>query len=639
MRHRLPIVALLLLVVVVAGACVAVPGPSARPSPATQAIQPTLLNLDMTAALATNPLPVADLFDLTRRLKGREGAPALPFTAARQSAPDESIGAATEFWTYDFDAKKNVKVSATLRVLTDHSKWWVENGVTIDAVALQTTATTFETKIYPADRTAYGSEWTPGIDADPRVDILVARIPGRAAGYFSSADEYPVWVNQFSAEREMIYINATSARLATEGLYGVLAHEFCHMIQFNKRKRSVVWFTEGQAQLCERFAGQPTGFDQQFLRQPDTQLSSWGELANPDATLHYGAALLFLEFLRQHAGGDDLINALLAHGIDTPLDVDAVLKAHGQPGMDEQFADFVAANALIGSSPDAKYAYSGNRLSAAGPSAQDRVTSGNEFKTTVHEYAARYVTLPQAAVHVKFSGQTTQRVIPTDAHSGRSLWWSDRVDGLDSTLTREVDLTSATKATLSFWSWYEIEPDFDYGYVSVSTDGGKRWTALKTGATTADDPNGNNLGNGMTGNSGNGAKPAWVQQIADLGAYAGKKVQLRFEYVTDGALNFNGLAIDDVAIPEIGFSDDAEQDNGWAANGFIRSSNVVKQRYVVQIIRPGATTAVERHIVEDGVLELDVDGSKDRRAPTLAITAIAPRSTEPVGVTVGATAK
>ena len=626
-RLRLALVALL-----VAGACVGVPDPSARPSPTVQ---------DMTAALAKNPLPVADLFDLTRRLKGRDGVPALPFTAARQNAPDEGIGATTEYWTYDFDAKKNVKVIATLRVITDHSKWWVENGVTVDLAALQTTATTFETKIYPADRAAYGSEWTPGIDADPRVNILVARIPGRAAGYFSSADEYPVWVNQFSAEREMIYVNAIQARFASDNMYSVLAHELCHMIQFNKRVRSDVWFTEGQAQLCERFVTSGNGFDQLFLRQPDTQLNDWSDL-DKDATLHYGAALLFLEFLRQHAGGDDLINALLAHGIDTPLDVDAVLKARGQPGMEAQLADFVVANALIGSNPEAKYAYSGSRLTAAGPSSQDRVAAGSEIKTTVHEYAARYIALPQVPVHLTFSGQTTQRVIPTDAHSGRSFWWSDRVDGLDSTLTREVDLSGASKATLSFWSWYEIEPDFDYGYVSVSTDGGTRWTTLKTEATTTDDPNGNNLGNGVTGHSGSGAKPAWAKQTADLGAYAGKKVQLRFEYVTDGALNFNGLAIDDITIPEIGLADDAEQDNGWTANGFIRSSNVVKQRYIVQVIRPGssgATSAVERYIVENGVLEIDVDGSKDRKAPLLAITPVAPRSTEPVGFSVTATAK
>lgn len=593
--------------------------------------------LDMTDTLAKNPLPIADLFDLTRRLRGRDGAPAAAFQSARQTPPNEPVGTETQFWIYDFDAKKNLKVTATVRVLTDHAKWWVENGVTVDAAALQTTASTFETKIYPADRGAYGSEWSPGIDADPRIDILVARIPGRAAGYFSSADELPLWINEFSAEREMIYVNSLSARFASDNIYSVLAHEYCHMIQFNKRVRSIVWFNEGQAQLCERFVVAGNGFDQMFLRQPDTQLDDWSDL-DKDATLHYGAALLFLEFLREHAGGDDLMNALMAHGVDTPLDVDTVLKARGQPGMDEQFADFVAANALIGSNPDPKLAYASTRLSPAAPTAQDRATPGNDFQATVHEYAARYVAVPQTPVHVKFSGPTTQRLIPTDAHSGHMTWWSDRVDGLDSTLTRPVDLSAVTKATLSFWSWFDIEPDFDYAYVSVSTDG-QRWTTLKTEATTTDDPNGNNLGNGMTGRSAGGSKPAWVKQTADLSPYAGKKVQLRFEYVTDAALDFNAFALDDVAIPEIGFTDDAETDAGWVMNGFIRSSNVVKQRFLVQVIHFGATPTVERHIVENGALELDVDGSKDRKPPIVAVSGLAPRTTETVAFTLSVSAK
>ena len=620
---------LALAALVVALSCVATPTPTPDTSAAVT---------DMTDALAKNPIPVADLFDLTRRLRGRDGQPAAAFTTAKQAPPNEAVGNETPFWIYDFDAKKNVKVTATLRVLTDHSKWWVENGVTTDAAALQTTATTFETKIYPADRAAYGSEWSPGIDADPRIDVLVARIPGRAAGYFSSADELPVWINEFSAEREMIYVNSLSARFASDSFYSVLAHEFCHMIQFNVRKRSIVWFDEGHAQLCERFVNVANGFDQQFLRQPDTQLNDWSDL-DKDATLHYGAALLFLEFLREHAGGDDLINALLKHGVDTPLDMDTVLKARGQPGMDEQFADFVAANAVIGASPDPKLAYANTRLSPAGPTAQDRVSPGNDLRTTVHEYGARYVSLPQTPIHLKFTGPTTQRIIATDAHSGHWTWWSDREDAMDTTLTRAVDLSSVTRATLSFWSWFDVEQDFDYVYVSVSADG-QKWTTLKTEATTTDDPNGNNLGNGMTGKSGGGAKPAWVKQTADLSAYAGKKVQLRFEYVTDAALDFDAFALDDIAIPEIGFTDDVEKaDSGWTANGFIRSSNVVAQRYVVQVIHFGATPTIERHFVDNGTLELDVDGSKDRKAPILAVSALAPRSTQTTPFTVSVSAK
>jgi hypothetical protein len=66
---------------------------------------------------------------------------------------------------------------------------------------------------------------------------------------------------------------------------------------------------------------------------------------------------------------------------------------------------------------------------------------------------------------------------------------------------------------------------------------------------------------------------------------------------------------------------------------------VVKQRYVVQLIRFGTASTVERHVVESGALELDVDASKDRKAPILAVSGIAPRSTQTISFTVSATAK
>ena len=86
----------------------------------------------------------------------------------------------------------------------------------------------------------------PGIDADPRMNVLIARIPGQAAGYYSSTDEQPRWIYEFSAEREIIFINMPNGgRLATDGIYGTIAHEICHMIQFNKRARSIVVSSNG----------------------------------------------------------------------------------------------------------------------------------------------------------------------------------------------------------------------------------------------------------------------------------------------------------------------------------------------------------------------------------------------------------
>ena len=105
---------------------------------------------------------------------------------------------------------------------------------------------------------------------------------------------------------------------------------------------------------------------------------------------------------------------------------------------------------------------------------------------------------------------------------------------------------------------------------------------------------------------------------------------LRFEYVTDGALSLHGLAVDDIQIPGV-FTDDAETDGGWQADGFVRSTNFVAQRYVVQLLRLTANGAtVDRRFVDNGTLQLDADTSSDRRAPLLVVTGIAVRTVQPV---------
>lgn len=604
--------------------------PTTSGTPAPSGSRAAVLG-DMSQILSTKPLPEADIFALTRALRGKDGQPANAFEPVRTTPPDEAVGTSQQFWTYDFAQKKNMKITASIRIITDHAKWWVQNDVSLDVNALRQNADFFESNIYPTDRRLYGSEWTPGIDADPHIDILVARIPGAAAGYFSSSDELPLWVNQYSAQREMVYINSLSARAGDRYLNTIVAHEFCHMIEYGRKVRSSVWFDEGHAQLCELANGFPPVHGQTFLSLPDTQLNDWPEIEQSQA--YYGQAELFLEFLRQQAGGDALINAFIDHGINTPADLDAVLRARGQKGLDDLYADFVAANAFIGTqSADRATSYPNgiSMRTPAGPSDRDRVTTGSKLDTTVHNYAARYVELPRGNISIGFSGDTRTKLLPTDPRSGAAVWWSDKADSLDSTLTRSVDLSKATTPKLTFWTWYEIEKDYDYAYVAVSTDNGQHWTTLPSSATTTDDPNGQNLGNAYTGTSGGGEAPKWIQQDVDLSAYADRQVLLRFEYVTDGALALQGFAVDDLQIPGA-LADDSEQDNGWQANGFVRSTNYVAQRFIVQLLRftdQGAT--VERHYVDDGTLTIDVDTSKDRRAPLLAVTGLAVRTTLPV---------
>lgn len=148
-----------------------------------------------------------------------------------------------------------------------------------------------------------------------------------------------------------------------------------------------------------------------------------------------------------------------------------------------------------------------------------------------------------------------------EPHSGDHEWYSDHGDLLNNTLTQEFDLPVG--AALTFWTWYDIELDWDYGYVEVSTDSGASWDTVEGTITTNTDPNGNNPeGNGITGNSG-----GWVSATFDLSAYGDQTVLLRFRYETDAYVQGLGWTIDDITIN--GFFDDVESGAGdWVADGW-----------------------------------------------------------------------
>jgi bacillopeptidase F (M6 metalloprotease family) len=169
-----------------------------------------------------------------------------------------------------------------------------------------------------------------------------------------------------------------------------------------------------------------------------------------------------------------------------------------------------------------------------------------------------------------------------------AFWWANRGDSIDTKLTREFDLRSLTSATLRFSAWFEIEHGWDYAYVAASTDGGTTWRALPGQQTTDYNPVEAAYGPGYTGGS-----EGWLQEEVDLSAYAGTKVLLRFEYVTDDATSLTGFAVDDVEVPELGFRDGADDPGGWASEGFERIGGSLFQRFVVQVIRDGDVTHLE----------------------------------------------
>jgi immune inhibitor A len=144
-------------------------------------------------------------------------------------------------------------------------------------------------------------------------------------------------------------------------------------------------------------------------------------------------------------------------------------------------------------------------------------------------------------------------VYVNEPHSADHEWYSDKGNNLDYTLTRlfalppsgseDSDGTSSSIVTLKFWTWYDIEQDWDYGCVEVSDDSGASWQTIPGNITTTTNPNGQNPGEGITGQSGD-----WVQAAFDLSSYSGENVLVRFRYWTDGATQGLGWTIDDIEV-------------------------------------------------------------------------------------------
>lgn len=132
-------------------------------------------------------------------------------------------------------------------------------------------------------------------------------------------------------------------------------------------------------------------------------------------------------------------------------------------------------------------------------------------------------------------------VSPDRSHSLTHSFYSGRDDRLDNKATTANDITVQPGDTLRIWCWYEIEEDWDYAYVEISTDGGNSFLSIPGNITTDYDPYGNNLGNGITGYSG-----GWVEGEFDLVNYVGEEVYLRLRYVTDSYVNEEGFYADDI---------------------------------------------------------------------------------------------
>ncbi|MFH1453618.1 MAG: hypothetical protein ABIH00_06530 [Armatimonadota bacterium] len=170
--------------------------------------------------------------------------------------------------------------------------------------------------IYDKTREYFGTEWSPGIDGDTRIFILISPKLGSKYGYFFSLDETTA---QNSNKKEIIYVNDDIfGNNMYDGL-ATIAHEFQHLINYNMKYVQngvfeIITVNEGQSVLCEHLNGfTPQGGGtyagngyilskiKSFLEDPSSfYFYYWSGGAD------YGPAYLFMLYIMERYGADTI---------------------------------------------------------------------------------------------------------------------------------------------------------------------------------------------------------------------------------------------------------------------------------------------------------------------------------------------
>ena len=144
--------------------------------------------------------------------------------------------------------------------------------------------------------------------------------------------------------------------------------------------------------------------------------------------------------------------------------------------------------------------------------------------------------------------------------AGSRFFYSDAGNDLDNVMSRAFTAVPAG-ATVSALVNYDIETDWDYAYLVVSTNNGQTWTPVPTNRSATTNPNGQNFGSGITGNSG-----GWVQ-LTSTGPLPTGNILVGFRYWTDGAVVEQGFMVDQITVAGQGpFG--AEVDGEFILDGF-----------------------------------------------------------------------
>lgn len=582
------------------------------------------------AALANMRVPAFDYVDMVDRMSPMNTDHSPP-----AERPQYEIGDREQFRLSIGEEGNSEQVEMELRGQTKRVLIWVQASVDYPNWRANSLAQVLETQVLNPMQALFKTSEPPGVDGDDRMIVAMMHDPeGNRLGYFSSAHTRPRQVYSRSNQREMVVVNLAlddKYDFFDKVLLDVIAHEYQHVLHHHSDTGEELWLDEALATYAghvtaeKRFEIHGThSVADSFLEAPNTGLTQWQ--ATEETGPKYGAGGLFMIHLAREFG-EDIAAQLLAEPSNGWRAVSKVLREQHGASADEVFADWVLANYYL----DARRGYGYRELDAE-LNPPGAAAALNSFPATYEgelpQYSTDYITV-DARGGDKLLARLWQapeaRFVAEGAPEGEHFAYAVTSDFSNSRLTREILLSAPRQAWLTFRIWYDLAPELEYGYITISDDAGQSWQTLPGRYTDWSEVYDEFYTHGYTGDS-----RGWKYERIDLSPYTPGHVLIRFEVVSNLATSYRGMAIDDLRIQALNLHEDFETpDDVWEYEGWIRSDNRLPNKTWLQVVQDtGDKLHVSRELVT-GNGELAVELLPGVSQALVAVSPIAPVTSLP----------
>jgi hypothetical protein len=245
------------------------------------------------------------------------------------------------------------------------------------------------------DKEVYGDtpkDW----EVDGKTDFLLTDIQdgstggGFVAGYFSPYDQLDV---EGSNRMNLLYIDSRQGLASgVNALLSTIAHEFQHLIHYDKNKNSDVLFNEGCSEVASILCGYKDRSNTTYLGNTNVSMFKWNYNDNTKVLADYERAMTFVHYMREQYGEAFLTSFVKAQPSGMSR-INSALQSMGKTGdWQSTLKSFAVANYLLKSYADSRYIYQFQLSSSV---AKPATTYDSSFAATgsvsLQPYASSYV--------------------------------------------------------------------------------------------------------------------------------------------------------------------------------------------------------------------------------------------------------